>query len=100
VQAVPGALADVELTQVQAELAEARRDAERLTVLLSRKRELVRGLQETKDAQEIELAVANAEIVQRKTGASGLLSVAIAREQAMQAVKEAQARRPPMDADD
>lgn len=100
VRAVPGALADVELTQVQAELAEARRDAERLTVLLSRKRELVRGLQETKDAQEIELAAANAEIVQRKTGASGLLSVAIAREQATQAVKEAQARRPPVDVDD
>jgi chromosome segregation ATPase len=100
VQAVPGALADVELTQVQAELAEAQRDAERLTVLLSRKRELVRGLQETKDAQEIELAAANAEIVQRKTGASGLLSVAIAREQAIQAVREAQARRPPVDVDD
>ena len=102
VQAVPGALAATEhrLTQAHAELAEARRDAERLTTLLNRKRELVRILQKTKDAQEIELAAANAEVVSRKTGASGLLSVAIAREQAMQEVREAQATRPPVDTDD
>jgi len=92
--------AELRLTQAHAELAEARQDAERLTELLNRKRELVRVLQKTKDAQEIELAAANAEIVSRKTGASGLLSVALAREQAMQEVREAQATRPPVDADD
>jgi hypothetical protein len=96
------ALVDVEhrLTQVQAELAEARRDVKRLSGLLDRKRELVRSLQRGKDAQEIELAAANAEVSSRKAGASGLLVVAIAREQAMQEVREAQARRPPVDVED
>ena len=99
--AAAGALADVEqLTRVQAVLAEVRRDAERLTELLNRRRELVRVLQKAKDAQEIELAAANAEVASRKAGASGLLSVALAREQAMQAVREAQAGRPPVEGDD
>ncbi|MBL9101060.1 MAG: hypothetical protein JNL82_08890 [Myxococcales bacterium] len=94
------AAADVEqLTRVQAELAEVRREAERLTELLNRKRELVRALQKAKDAQEIELAAANAEVASRKAGASGLLSVALAREHAMQAVREAQAG-PPVEGDD
>ena len=101
-QAESGALANAEhrLTQAHADLATARRDAERLTGLLSRKRELVRELQEMKDAQEAELAAANAELTQWKAGASGALSVALARELAMQAVREAQARRPPVDVDD
>ncbi|MBL9106640.1 MAG: hypothetical protein JNL82_37310 [Myxococcales bacterium] len=102
VQATPGALAEAEhrLTQVQAELAGARGDVERLTALLSRKRELVHALQKTKDAQEIELAAANAEVLSRKTGMSGLLSIALAREQAMHGVREAQATRPPVEIDD
>ena len=83
-----------------AELAEARRDVKRLTGLLDRKREIVRSLKQGKDAQEIELAAANAEVLSRKAGASGLLVVAIAREQAMQDAREAQARRPSMDVED
>ena len=99
---VSGALEDVErqLTRVNAELAAARQDAERLTGLLSRKRELLRDLQRTKDAQEVELAGVNAEFAQWKTGTTGMLSVALARELAMQEVREAQAKRPPVDADD
>jgi chromosome segregation ATPase len=102
VQVASGALADAEhrLTQAHAELAAVRQDADRLTGLLDRKREIVRDLQEMKETQEVELAAANAELAQWKTGASGLLSVALARELAMQATREAQARRPPVDAED
>lgn len=93
-----GVLADVE--QAHAELVAARQDAERLAGLLRRKREFIRDLQNVKDAQEVELAAANAEIAQRKAGASGLLAVALARELAMQAVRDAQTTRPPVDPED
>ena len=101
VQAEWVALADTEhrLTQAHSELASVRQDAERLAELLHRKRELVRRLQKTNYAQEVELAGAYAEVEQRKRGAPQL-TVVLARGLAMQAIRGEQARRPPVDADD
>ena len=102
VRAKADALADAEqrLTQAQAELGAVRQHAERLMGLLNRKREIVRDLQKMKDAQEVELAAANAELAQWKAGAAGPVTVALARGLAKQAILDVQARRPPMDAED
>jgi hypothetical protein len=102
VQAEAGALADAEqqLTQAHAELRAVRQHAERLMGLLNRKREVVRDLQKMKDAQEVELAAANAELTQWKAGAAGPVTVALVRGLARQAIQDAQARRPPVDAED
>ena len=87
------------LVSVRADLAAARRGAEALTERLDRKRILVHSLQKMMEAQEIELAAANAELAQRKSGMTSLILVALAREQAKQTVRDAQARRAPLDED-
>lgn len=99
---VRAALADAEqrLTQAHAELGAVRQHAERLNGLLNRKREVVRDLQKMKDAQEVELAEANAELMLRKTGAPHPVTVVLARGLASQAIQAAQARRTPIDAED
>jgi len=99
---VQAALADAEqrLIQAHAELGVVRQHAERLVELLDRKREVVRDLQKAKDAQEVELAEANAELTLRKTGAPHPVTVVLARGLASQAIQAAQAKRPSMDAED
>ena len=88
------------LTRASAELAAVRQHAERLTGILTRKRVLVHGLQKMKDAQEVELAAANAEIRQRRGGVSNPSIIALARGMAMQETQSAQARRPLVDTED
>ena len=102
VQAEAGALADAEqrLKQAHAELGAVRQHAERLLGQLNRKREIVRDLQKMNDAHEVELAATLAELTQWKAGAAGPVTVTLARGLATQAIRNAQARRPPMDAED
>lgn len=87
------------LATARADLAAARRGADVLTERLDRKRNLVHSLQKMMEAQELELAATNAELAQRKTGTTSLLLVALAREQAKQIVRDAQAKRAPLNED-
>lgn len=101
----PGALgaraerAEQALLRVRDELAVARQEIQALVERLDAKRNLLHSLQKMMEAQELELAAANAELAQRQQGVTAYFQIVFARDRATRLTRAAQQNRAPFDAD-
>lgn len=88
------------LARAREDLTAARHATQTAMERLDRRKNLCHSLQKMMEAQEIELAVANAELAQWKKGMTAPMLIWLARERAIQLVQDAQANRPSLDADE
>lgn len=87
------------LLRVRDELTAARQETQVLVGRLDAKRNLLHSLQKMMEAQELELASANAELAQRQQGITSHFQILFARERAARLARAAQAKRAPFDTD-